>query len=97
MTGADGKLSGYAYIALLLTDLGHQRGRRVRDKIAFVQDAFVRDVNSAGIAKNATRPRRYRRLDRAAAGRVRRGDGAGKIAAIGVAVRRAPSPVETPS
>ena len=50
MTGADGKLSGYAYISSRLTATSDVTANQVRDKIAFVQDAFVRDVNAKEIA-----------------------------------------------
>ena len=45
MTGADGNLSGYAYISSRLTATSDASANQVRDKIAFIQDAFVRDVN----------------------------------------------------
>ena len=50
LTGADGKLSGYAYISSRLTATSDSGANQVRDKIAFIQDAFVRDVNRAEIA-----------------------------------------------
>jgi hypothetical protein len=50
MTGADGKLSGYAYISSRLTANSDVSANQVRDKIAFIQDAFVRDVNAREIA-----------------------------------------------
>lgn len=52
MNGADGKLSGYAYISTLLTANKDVDALAVRDKLAFIQDAFVRDVNRRGIAKD---------------------------------------------
>ena len=55
LTGSDGKLSGYAYISSRLTATSAAGALDVRDKIAFIQDVFVRDVNSAGVAK-ATDP-----------------------------------------
>jgi len=51
MTGADGKLSGYAYVSTRLTATSDVAALAVRDKIAFIQDAFVRDVNLAGVTK----------------------------------------------
>jgi hypothetical protein len=51
LTGSDGKLSGYAYISTRLTATSGAGALDVRDKIAFIQDAFVRDVNGAGVAK----------------------------------------------
>lgn len=50
MTGADGKLSGYAYISSRLTAISDVSANQARDKIAFIQDAFVRDVNAKEIA-----------------------------------------------
>ena len=52
MTGADGKLSGYAYISSRLTATSDTNALAVRERIAFIQDAFVRDVNMRGIAKS---------------------------------------------
>ena len=51
MTGADGKLSGYAYIATRVTAVSESFAIGIRDKLAFIQDAFVRDVNGAGVSK----------------------------------------------
>jgi len=53
MTGADGKLSGYAYISSRLTASSDTFALAVRDRIAFIQDAFVRDVNGPGVAKSS--------------------------------------------
>jgi hypothetical protein len=50
LTGADGKLSGYAYISTRLTATSDIIANQARDKIAFIQDAFVRDVNATEIA-----------------------------------------------
>lgn len=51
LTGSDGKLSGYAYISSRLTAASIANDLEVREKIAFIQDAFVRDVNGATVAK----------------------------------------------
>jgi hypothetical protein len=51
MTGADGKLAGYAYISSRLTATSDTNALAVRNKLAFIQDVFVRDVNGAGVAK----------------------------------------------
>ena len=51
MTGADGKLSGYAYVSSRLTANSDVSANQARDKIAFIQDAFVRDVNAAPTGK----------------------------------------------
>ncbi len=50
LTGADGNLSGYAYISSRLTMSSDIGANEVRDKIAFIQDIFVRDVNAKEIA-----------------------------------------------
>ena len=50
LPGADGKLSGYAYISSRLTATSNAGALAVRDKLAFIQHAFVRDVNGAPIA-----------------------------------------------
>ncbi len=55
LVGSDGKLTGYAYISTRLTAASAAGALDVRDKIAFIQDAFVRDVNGAAVAK-ATDP-----------------------------------------
>ena len=51
MNGADGKLAGYAYISSRITANSDTSANDVRDKIAFIQDAFVRDVNGPPISK----------------------------------------------
>lgn len=56
MTGADGKLSGYAYISSRLTANSDVSANQARDKIAFIQDAFVRDVNTKEIAMSGDPP-----------------------------------------
>jgi hypothetical protein len=50
MTGTDGKLSGYAYLSTRLTATSEGVVTQVREKLAFIQDAMVRDVNTARIA-----------------------------------------------
>jgi hypothetical protein len=54
MTGGDGKLSGYAYITSRLTATSDASANLVREKIAYIQDAFVRDVNRIEIAMSGT-------------------------------------------
>jgi hypothetical protein len=51
INGADGKLAGYAYISTILTATSAQGALAVREKLAFIQDAFVRDVNHVTVAK----------------------------------------------
>jgi len=50
MTNMEGKLSGYAYLSTRLTASSEANALAVRDKLPFIQDAMVRDVNNAGIA-----------------------------------------------
>jgi hypothetical protein len=50
LTGPDGKLSGYAYISSRLTARSDSGANEAREKIAFIQDAFVRDVNKTEVA-----------------------------------------------
>lgn len=54
LTGEDGKLSGYAYISSRLTATSDAGATLMRDKIAVIQDAFVRDVNRVEIATMGT-------------------------------------------
>jgi hypothetical protein len=49
MNDADGKLVSYAYITSRLTAGTPGFALDARDKLAFIQDAFVRDVNGASI------------------------------------------------
>jgi hypothetical protein len=51
MSGADGKLAGYAYISSRLAATSDTNAVAVRNKLAFIQDAFVRDVNGVSVAK----------------------------------------------
>jgi hypothetical protein len=50
LTGANGKLIGYAYINPRLTVVSEGFVTPVRDKVPFIQDAFVRDVNVKSVA-----------------------------------------------
>jgi hypothetical protein len=45
----DGKLTGYAYISARLTAASDTDTLVVRDKMPFIQDALVRDVNAAQV------------------------------------------------
>lgn len=45
----DGKLTGYAYISSRLAAATPNDALTVRDKIAFILDAFVRDVNKVPV------------------------------------------------
>ena len=85
LTGADGKLSGYAYVTSRLTATSAAGALEVRDKIAFVQDVFVRDVNGAGIAPaNDTPQVDNNALEARLLADARRVMGAGTVASISV-------------
>jgi hypothetical protein len=100
MTGADGKLSGYAYISTLLTATSDTNALAVRNKLAFIQDAFVRDVNGASLAR-ADDPATVDQallVSRLLAD-AKRVMGAGKVASIAIVqVQVAPlHPTQTPA
>src|SRR3569832_981938 len=46
----DGKLLGYTYISSKLVASSSSAALEIREKVAFIQDAFVRDVNGASVA-----------------------------------------------
>ena len=48
---SDGKLLGYAYISMKLEAASPAAAIDVRRQLAFIQDAYVRDVNANSIAK----------------------------------------------
>lgn len=49
LTDGDGKLLGYAYITARLTAASDTDTLVVRDKMPFIQDALVRDVNASAV------------------------------------------------
>jgi hypothetical protein len=49
LTNADGKLTGYAYISSRLTAATDGGGTAVREKLPFIQDLMVRDVNMTAV------------------------------------------------
>jgi hypothetical protein len=49
LTNADGKLTGYAYLSSRLTASSDTVALAVRDKLPFIQDAMLRDVNAEPI------------------------------------------------
>jgi hypothetical protein len=53
LTTAGGKLIGYAYINPRLTVVSDGFVTPVRDKVPFIQDAFIREVNSKSVATAA--------------------------------------------
>lgn len=79
----DGKLEGYAYISSKLTTASPSASVEVREKLAFIQDAFVRDVNAApiGSAADATQVDRKLLAARLVAD-ARRVVGAAKVSGI---------------
>ena len=50
---ADGKLQGYAYISSKLVASSPAASVEIREKLAFIQDAFVRAVNAGPVNKSA--------------------------------------------
>jgi hypothetical protein len=85
LTDADGKLTGYAYISSRLTAVSEATTLIVREKIPFIQDAMVRDVNGADVSTAEDReqvdiPKLEARLMAAA----RKIMGAGKVKQITV-------------
>jgi hypothetical protein len=50
LSNADGKLLGYAYISTRLTAMSDTYALAVRDKLPFIQDKMVRDVNADAVA-----------------------------------------------
>ena len=49
MTNAEGKLTGYAYLSTRLTATSEGVVTDVREKLPFMQDIMVRDVNAASV------------------------------------------------
>jgi len=49
LTNADGKLTGYAYISTRLTAKSDTFALAVREKLPFIQDVMLRDVNGAAV------------------------------------------------
>lgn len=49
LTNAEGKLHGYAYISSRLTASSEGVVTDVREKLPFIQDAMVRDINTTGV------------------------------------------------
>jgi hypothetical protein len=49
LSDADGKLIGYAYLSTRLTAMSDTYALAVRDKLPFIQDRMLRDVNSQAV------------------------------------------------
>ncbi|HEX3811056.1 MAG TPA: hypothetical protein VHW02_15280 [Rhizomicrobium sp.] len=47
----DGKLTSYAYVSSIIVCSSPDAAVAIRNKVPFIQDAFVRDVNARPIAK----------------------------------------------
>ena len=47
----ENRLAGYAYITVALAPSGRDKVAVIREKMAFLQDAFLREVNKASILK----------------------------------------------
>jgi hypothetical protein len=52
----DGQLSGYAYISSKVVAATPMAALDIRGRIAYIQDAFVRDVNGASLAQKGNPP-----------------------------------------
>jgi hypothetical protein len=107
----DGMLLGYAYIKSVLVATSPRAAIVVREKVPFIQDAFVRDVNAAPVGLAADPTKVDRALLAARLGAVaRRIIGADKIVGINFSGGRdagiefaplhpteTPQPAETPT
>ena len=47
----DGRLQGYAYLTITLTPRSRERLLTIREKVPFIQDAFLRELNRGSFAK----------------------------------------------
>ena len=96
---ADGKLTSYAYVSAKVVTTSRNAALDVRDKIPFIQDAFVRDVNTSPIRKtDGISPVDRAALSARLTADVRRIIGTGKIAAVVIIQVQIASlhPAETP-
>jgi len=95
-----GKLTGYAYISSKVVTISRNASLEVREKIPFIQDAFVRDVNATPIGK-AGDPETVDKavLSARLTADVRRIVGPAKVAGLAVIRIQSTSlhPVEAPS
>jgi hypothetical protein len=83
LTNEDGKLTGYAYISSRLTAASEATTLIVREKIPYIQDAMVRDVNGADVATADDREQvDIPRLEARLMGDAKRVLGAGKVKQI---------------
>jgi hypothetical protein len=100
LTNADGKLLGYAYISTRLTAMSDTYALAVRDKLPFIQDRMVRDVNADAV----TAPDDPEKVDIPVLERRLLGDasqvmGAGKVKLITICTVQIAElhPVQTPA
>jgi len=100
LSNADGKLIGYAYLSTRLTAMSDTYALAVRDKLPFIQDRMLRDVNNEVI----TTPDDPEKVDIAGVERRLLSDatqvmGVGKVRLITVCtVQIAPlHPIQTPA
>ncbi|HEU0096339.1 MAG TPA: hypothetical protein VFQ52_07775 [Rhizomicrobium sp.] len=85
LTNEDGKLTGYAYISTRLTAVSEATTLIVRDKIPYIQDAMVRDVNGAEVAAAEDREQvDIPKLEARLLGDAKKVLGAGKVKQITV-------------
>lgn len=83
LTDEDGKLTGYAYISSRLTAASEATTLVVREKIPFIQDAMVRDVNGADVTTAEDREQvDIPKLEARLMGDARKVLGAGKVKQI---------------
>ncbi|HEX4105280.1 MAG TPA: hypothetical protein VHX92_03520 [Rhizomicrobium sp.] len=100
LSNTDGKLIGYAYLSTRLTALSDTYALAVRDKLPFIQDKMVRDVNNEVI----TTPDDPEKVDIAGLERRLLADaaqvmGAGKVKVITVCTVQIAElhPIQTPA
>jgi hypothetical protein len=85
LTDADGNLAGYAYVSSRLTATSAAGALEVRDRIAYIQDAFVRDVNATSLAASGDPPKLDNpALEARLLADARRIMGKGKVASLAI-------------
>jgi hypothetical protein len=85
LTDTDGNLEGYAYVSSRLTATSAAGALEVRDRIAFIQDAFIRDVNATSVAAAGDPPKLDNpALEARLLADARRIMGKGKVASIAI-------------
>jgi hypothetical protein len=85
LTNEDGKLTGYAYISTRLTAVSEATTLIVRDKIPYIQDVMVRDVNGAEVVTAEDREQvDIPKLEARLMGDAKKVLGAGKVKQITV-------------